>query len=81
MLNVKNNFGDKGACPLCKLNLDDQSHLLECIMIKLEWPEILENKKECVYNDIYSNDIDNLNNIAHLMYLAMRTREKIIKQY
>ena len=81
MLNVKNNFGDKGACPLCKLNLDDQSHLLECIMIKLECPEILENKKECVYNDIYSNDIDKLNNIANLMYLAMRTREKMIKQY
>ena len=29
MLNVQNNFGKKSQCPLCKLNDNDQSHLID----------------------------------------------------
>jgi hypothetical protein len=70
MLNVKNNFGDKGLCPLCKLNEDDQSHLLDCIIIKMKCSDILENKEKCSYKDIYSNNIEKLSNISHLIYQA-----------
>ena len=73
MLNVQNNFGGKSQCPLCKLNDDEQSHLIDCIIIKLACPEILENKSNCSYEDIFSNDLENMNNIAILtMHLFQR---------
>ena len=72
IINVPNNFGKKSQCPLCMtvspLNDNDQSHLIDCIIIKLACPEILENKSNCSYEDIFSND------------LVIRTREKVLKE-
>ena len=79
MLNVKHNYGIKGPCPLCSIRNDEQSHLLECLVIKLECPEVFENKDNCVYNDIFSKDIDKMNNVAKLIHNAVRTREKLLK--
>ena len=57
MLKVNHNFGNKSPCPLCELNDDEQSHLLECVIIKVKCPEIFENRKNCKYEDIFSNDL------------------------
>ena len=78
MLNVGENFGKKGPCPLCNLKEDTQSHLLDCIIVKMECPEIVENKENCSYADIFCNSIEKMNNIAKLLHQAMRTREKLL---
>ena len=80
MLNVKCNFGNQFFCPLCKLKLDNQEHLLECIMIKVKCPDILENKKKCEYNDIYSTKLEKLANISDLLLQAIRMREILLSQ-
>ena len=58
MLNVASNYGSKTECPLCKLNKDDQQHLMECLIIKLTCPVILNNNK-IKYEDLYSEDTTN----------------------
>ena len=80
MLNVKSNFGEKSACPLCHMKEDDQSHLLDCLVIKLECPQVFENKEACEYEDIFCNDIIKMKNIAELLYQAIRTREKLLQK-
>ena len=80
MLNVKSNFGDKSQCPLCNMKEDNQSHLLDCTIIKLECPDLFENKENCLYEDIFGTNIDKMNNVANLLIQAMRTREKFLKR-
>ena len=48
-------------------------------MIKLECPEIFANKENCKYEDIFSNKIDKMNEVAILLHQAIRTREKLLK--
>ena len=78
MLKVKWNFGDKSPCPVCCLEGDNQEHLLGCIMIKLKCNSIFENKNNCTYADIFSTDIGKQNNVAELLFEAMRTRELLL---
>ena len=80
MLNVKSNFGDKSSCPLFKLKEDNQSHLLDCTIIKLECPEVFENKEKCLYEDIFCSKIDKMNNVANLLLQAMRICEKLLRK-
>ena len=78
MINVNKNFGNSSPCSLCNLNEDDQSHLLECIFIKLESSIVQENKNKCEYQDIFGNDIVKMNNVAELLQQALRAREKLL---
>ena len=57
MLNVNYNFGQKIKCPLCKIGEDAQKHLLECLVIKITCPEILNNTK-CNYTDLISDNLE-----------------------
>ena len=75
MLNVKWNFGDKSMCPLCNVKEDQQEHLLECILIKVRCPKLMENRNQCKYSDIYSSDIKKENNVSELLLEATRSRE------
>ena len=74
-LNVKWNFGDKSMCPLCNVKEDQQEHLLECILIKVRCPKLMENRNQCKYSDIYSSDIKKENNVSELLLEATRSRE------
>ena len=78
MLNVKKNFGSSSPCPFCQLHEDDQSHLLECVYIKLSSPVLQENKNKCKYSDIFSNDVNKMNDVAELLLQALRAREKLL---
>ena len=75
MLNVKWNFGEKILCPICKIGEDKQEHLLDCILIKLRSPTLVENKNKCQYSDIYSSNLTKLNNVAECLLQAIRIRE------
>ena len=82
MLNVKSNFGDKTLCPVCKIDgtIDDQEHLMVCVMIKLKCDKIFENRNNCTYSDIFSSDTEKQNNVAQLLLEAMRTREIVLNK-
>ena len=80
MFNVRNNFRNNYAqtntlCPLCSLAEDSQEHLLECNIIKRN----CNDDKDCVYDDLFSDDSDKLFNIAMLMKEIIEIREKLLE--
>ena len=77
MLNVSHNYGQKIQCPLCKIEEDDQEHLLNCIIIKLASPEILNNI-DIKYTDVFSDNLDKLNEVSKLLEVALRRRTEIL---
>ena len=79
MLNVAYNFGNKTKCPLCKIGEDDQKHLIECIVIKLNCHEIYYNT-DSQYEDIFTENITKLNKISQLLQVATRKRDEILEK-
>ena len=77
MLNVQYNFGQRHKSPLYKIEEDKQEHLLECVILKIASPEILNNI-ETEYNDIYSDIIEKQIKISKLLYIAVRKRKAIL---
>ena len=77
MLNVQNNFGQHTKCPLCKTEEDDQKHLIECLVIKIHCPDILNNV-DSDFKDIYSDEIEKQNDISKLIDIAMKKRNQLM---
>ena len=46
MIKISENFGQQIPCKLCGLDFDKQSHLTQCIILKLKCPELLELRTE-----------------------------------
>ena len=74
MLPVSFNFGGKDPCKLCDLSDDTDRHLLDCVVIKMCCPSVMENA-DTVYNHIYSSNIDDMKKVSKLLLSALRTRE------
>ena len=56
MIPTKENFGLTVKCSLCLIEQCSQSHILECIILKLKCPQIMKhdvNIIEASKNDIY----------------------------
>ena len=80
MFNVRSNFRNNYVqsntlCPLCSLSEDSQEHLLECDIIKNN----VNNNKDSVYEDIFSDDPEKLHNIALVMKDIIEIREKLLE--
>ena len=49
MLKVGDNFGKKEElCPLCLLEYNTQSHLVECVVIKMHSPDIFVKQNQVI---------------------------------
>ena len=80
MLKVGDNFGKKNElCPLCLIEKNDQQHLTNCLVIKLQCKQAFENK-ENLYSDIFSNDTDKMNSIISLIDISLRKREQLLNK-
>ena len=78
MLKVGDNFGKKDEyCPLCLMAKNDQKHIIDCLVVKLQCKQISENK-DIMYSDIFSNNSDKINSIISLIDIALRKREQIL---
>ena len=80
MLSVGSNFGRKSLCPACLLTLDEQNHLGQCMVIKINSPYLLKQTKNPSLSDIFSTDTKLLSDIANTLENVMRTREKIMQK-
>ena len=83
MTNLPYNSGVKSTCCLCKEteNVEqplNQEHLLLCQKLKNEVIELRLNKS-VAYDDIFSENIEKMNNAAKLFEIAINTREKLIQ--
>ena len=81
MLNVSKNYGLKKYCPLCKDDeikgqiIDSQEHLMECLKIKEQVPEIRQNVT-VNHDDIYGDNVGEIKRATELLHLAMKMRTK-----
>ena len=74
MLNVGYNFGKKVKCFMCKIKDDTDSHLLECVIIKMSNPNLIENS-DVKFDYVYSSNMKDVQKISKILIQAMRTRE------
>ena len=85
MLNVSKNFGLTKYCPLCKddeINgqiIDSQEHLMECLKIKEQVPEIRQNVI-VNHDDIYGDNVGDIKRAAEFLHLAMKMRTKLLSK-
>ena len=85
MLNVSKNYGLNKYCPLCKEDeingqiIDSQEHLLECIKIKENVPEIRENVS-IKHDDIYGENCGEIKRATELLNLSMKMRTKLLSR-
>ena len=59
---------------MCQMEDDKENHLLECILIKMPNPEIIENS-ETSFEDVFSTDMAKVFKISRLLIQSMRTRD------
>ena len=65
MLPVGFNFGQKKPCFACEMSDDTDRHLLECVILKMSCPDIMENI-ESSFDDIYSSDMEKVFKVSKL---------------
>ena len=76
MVRVGNNYRGLTSdvqCPLCKLHIDSQEHLLECTKIH-------NTPLNVTYHDIFGNDITRMKNTLDVLKSALQTREDLLKE-
>ena len=78
MLLVAANYGQETKCFACMLDLDTNQHLLECVMLKLKSPELIENTK-IIYDDIFSTNIKKVVKTYKVGSASKRNIEKYLK--
>ena len=74
MLPVSFNYGGKKSCIFCELSDDTDRHLIECVVLKMSCPIIMENT-DAIYDDIFSSNMAKVSKIAKVLSSALRTRE------
>ena len=76
MVRVGNNYrgtSDVVSCPLCKIEVDSQEHLLRCTKITNMSPNIQ-------YLDIFGEDLTQMKNTLDVLKSALETRENFLKE-
>ena len=74
--NFKNQFKNNYTCDLCKINMDNQEHLLECKVLQHFVPEIQNTHVK--YKDIFGN-VEKIIPAAKLLYKVYNEREALLK--
>ena len=85
MLNVSKHLGVNKYCPLCEDDVingkisDSQEHLMECLKIKEQVPEISQNVI-VNHDDIYGDNVGDIKRAAELLHLARKMRTKLLNK-
>ena len=67
------------SCDLCNLALDEDRHLLQCVVIK-EKSVNISNNSLSKYEDIFGSDVDKMVSTVNLLEEALSIREKLIQE-
>ena len=78
MLPVGLNFGKKSSCPICFLTDDDQSHLSQCMVIRVKSQLDQASIVPSVTN-IFSENQDIIIGVAKSLQTLLRTRQVILE--
>ena len=77
MVSTSENFGLRVPCKICELEDDTTSHVLSCIFLKLEVPEITDFN-EIKVNDVFTEDVIKMNIFVEAFLKVWRKREEIL---
>ena len=78
MIKTPENIGQQITCQLCETENDDQSHIIQCIVIKLKCPEVL-NINKTISDIIFRGSMQELETFAKVYEKAYRIRNELIK--
>ena len=67
------------SCFLCNLALDEDRHLLQCVVIK-EKSVNISNNSLSKYEDIFGSDVEKMVSTVNLLEEALSIREKLIQE-
>ena len=75
MYHSKTNVNTDTLCPVCKVEEDTQQHLFKCEKIM----DNVDENKNCVYEDIFSEDPEKLLNVGFALKDLIEIREKLLE--
>ena len=78
-VNFKNKVRQQGQnlnCEICKIEKDDQKHLLNCHVLKNLVPELKDTKVK--YDDIFGNNINKMVKAGKMFHIVNKVRKEIL---
>ena len=77
MINTADNFGQQIPCKLCGLDFENQSHLIQCIVLKIRCPELLELNSE-MNTIIFGQNMNQINQFLMTYEKVLRIRNNVL---
>ena len=77
MVPTADNYGQTKPCPIGCLEKDEIRHVLNCLFLKIECPDILKNT-DVKIDDAFSGDDIKMAKLSEVFKEAWRTREDIL---
>ena len=77
MISTPENFGMRVQCKICGLEDDTTSHILSCLFLKLEVPEVMSNS-QITMNDVFKEDVEKMRLLAEIFEKLWRKQEEIL---
>ena len=79
MIPTFDNFGIDTVCPLCMYTKDQIDHVLECLILKLNCPEILQHS-DIKTSDASDEHFENFSNLYEVFEKAWKKREELLSK-
>ena len=77
MMPTPENYGGMKTCNICEIEADTTDHVLSCLFLKIETPEILDLNIETI-QDVYSADLSKQILCLNIFEKMWRKREEIL---
>ena len=74
MIETPENIGIQIPCKLCGIEIDEQTHISQCIILKFRCPEILNINKN-MKDILFSGNPQELNTFSIIYEKALRIRK------
>ena len=79
MIETPDSYGRNELCKLCHLSRDEISHVLDCVIIKLACPMVLNQNETVKVEDAYqSGDMEKVKKLAIVFTKAWRVRQSLL---
>ena len=79
MMPTSENFGISKPCKICEIELDTTNHLLTCLFLKNEVPEVL-NLEDDAIKYVYSDNLKESINFVNIFEKVWRKRDELLEK-
>ena len=75
-VDTPDSYGRDEQCRICNVERDQLSHVTECVVLKLLWPDMTQN--EANTSDAYDDDVEKQRSLAIKFQRMWRIRKRIL---